>query len=336
MKRRVVLVILGLALLVPLWVPAPALAENDSTNGTWWAADGPAHAGVAVSGTLANSGDVDWYYFYVGTTCDVTVSYNSSDYSASFAWYRFNGGTLVEYDSCTYANHWSTNRRLEPGLYYVKFSGGSGAYDFTASGFQSTTLTISTPLAEVSYGQPLTLSGRLAGGATALSGKLVVPQYSYDNAAWTSLASTRTDAYGTYRFRVTPTRRTYYRVRYNGGGTSLVCTSRVVSTLPRVYLTTPSLSATPTLNQSVTLAGFLKPKHAAGASSVQLKCYRYQAGVWVYVKTAYATNRDYSTYTRYAAATPFAARGAWRVRAYHPADSSNAATYSGWKYFTVR
>ena len=103
----------------------------------------------------------------------------------------------------------------------------------------------------------------------------------------------------------------------------------------QVYLSTPTFSSAVYLNKTTTVAGYLKPHHAAGAKSVQLQFYHYVSGSWSYVKTVAATNSNYSTYTRYAASTSLASRGSWRVHAYHPADATNAATWSAWKTFTV-
>jgi hypothetical protein len=113
-------------------------------------------------------------------------------------------------------------------------------------------------------------------------------------------------------------------------------TSPTLSVAVQAYLSAPTFGTTVYANRSVTAAGYLKPRHTVGATSVQLQFYRYEGGVWVYRKTASAANGDYSTYTRYAATTSLPSTGSWRVRAHHAADSLNAATYSGWTPFTVR
>jgi hypothetical protein len=38
----------------------------------------------------------------------------------------------------------------------------------------------------------------------------------------------------------------------------------------------------------------------------------------------------------YAASTSLASKGRWQVRAYHPADATNATTYSAWTTFPVK
>jgi beta-glucanase (GH16 family) len=199
-----------------------------------------------------------------------------------------------------------------------------------------TALTISIPPAVVSYARPLTLSGKLTSGTRALSGVLVVPQYSYDNAQWSSLTSTRTDASGTYRLSVTPTKKACYRAYFAGSGAYMATTSATRSVAVRAYLSAPSPSATPVRAGTLTpVSGYLKPKHTAGARDVVVQCYRLEGSAWVYKSTTAALNADYSTYTRHSAALAPASIGSWRLRAYHASDTANAATYSSWTTVTV-
>ncbi|TLM98572.1 MAG: hypothetical protein FDZ75_02070 [Actinobacteria bacterium] len=108
------------------------MAENDTANNNWYGADGALRSGVGSSGTLA-SGDTDWLYFYVGTTCDAVVGYNTDTSGVQMTWYRFDGGTLVEQGRNQYDTSWSWSKRLEPGLYYVRMDDSAGRYTVTVT-----------------------------------------------------------------------------------------------------------------------------------------------------------------------------------------------------------
>lgn len=74
---------------------------------------------------------------------------------------------------------------------------------------------------------------------------------------------------------------------------------------------------------------------------MRLQCYhreRLANGTQRYVlrRTVSATAADHSTYTKYKASVSLLYVGSWRIRAYHPADALNAATYSGWSYVTAK
>jgi hypothetical protein len=107
--------------------------------------------------------------------------------------------------------------------------------------------------------------------------------------------------------------------------------------LPKVYLTRPSFGRTTlAYGKSFSAKGYLRPRHAARSYPVKIFAYRYQGGKYVYKASYKAKASDYSTYTKYAASIKLLSRGKWRLRAYHPADTRNAATYSTFRYVTVR
>jgi hypothetical protein len=224
--------------------------------------------------------------------------------------------------------------------YHAADAGNAATY----SSWTTVTVTKGTPVlaatgsGTIAYGTIRTLSGTLKNAAgTALPGRTVTLKWAASPAAttWTSLASTRTVSTGAYTFRVAPTTTRYYRVYFAGDADYLAVTSPTLSVAVQVYLSAPTFSTTVYANRSVTAAGYVKPKHTVGVTSVQLQFYRYEGGVWVYKKTASTANVDYSTYTRYVATTFLPSTGSWRVRAYHAADSLNTATYSGWTTFAV-
>ena len=217
---------------------------------------------------------------------------------------------------------------------HTLFAGSNVVYSYTVP---TPTLTASGS-GTIAYGASKTVTGTLVDEASApLSGRTLTLQSTASKTAttWADVTTATTNSTGVCTFHVSPTQTTYYRVRFAGDTDYADTSSSVVSVAVQVYLSTPTWSSTVHVNQKTTFAGYLKPLHAAGAKSVQLQFYRRVSGNWVHVKTVKATNSNYSTYTRYAASTSLASKGSWRVRAYHPADATNAATYSGWKTFKV-
>jgi hypothetical protein len=106
--------------------------------------------------------------------------------------------------------------------------------------------------------------------------------------------------------------------------------------VPRVYLTAPSAPRTAYTNRNFKSVGYLKPRYTAGTYPVMLYCYRYQSGTWVLRKSLPAKASDYSSYTKYSRSLRLPYRGKWRIRAFHEGDALYAATYSKYRYLTVK
>jgi len=163
-------------------------------------------------------------------------------------------------------------------------------------------------------------------------------EYSYDD--WSTIAGYRivmTTASGAYSSTYAPMKKTYYRARFLGDSTRLASNrvSRVV--LPRVFLTRPSATSPMHYGTYYRVTGYLKPRHTAGTKPVRILLYRYRGGRWVYQSKHYhATVSNYSTYSKYRVSIKLPYRGTWRLKAYHPADSLNAATRSTYRTVTVR
>jgi hypothetical protein len=88
---------------------------------------------------------------------------------------------------------------------------------------------------------------------------------------------------------------------------------------------------------SFTVYASLKPRHAAGSSPVRIYTYRYVSGHWKAYGSVSAKAADYLTYTRCSAQVKLATKGAWRLRAFAPADSAHLAAWSsGYRYVTVK
>lgn len=99
----------------------------------------------------------------------------------------------------------------------------------------------------------------------------------------------------------------------------------------------PSLKTTNLVKgRTYSVSGTLKPRHAAGTKPVKVHAYRLVKGKYRYYKSFSATASNYSTYSKYTAKVKLPYRGRWRLRAYHPVDTKHLATYSTYRYVTVR
>ena len=110
--------------------------------------------------------------------------------------------------------------------------------------------------------------------------------------------------------------------------------------LPRVKLGRPHFPRVVVSGESFDVWGTLRPQHAAGAQSVQIRCYYEDllGGGWELEKTVWATNEDHGRTTRYTATVTLVAPGypvACRLQAYAPADSKHRATTSSYAYGSV-
>jgi len=110
--------------------------------------------------------------------------------------------------------------------------------------------------------------------------------------------------------------------------------------LPRAKLGRPHFPGVVVSGESFDVWGTLRPRHAAGAQSVQIRCYYKDllGGGWELEKTVWATNENHGSYTHYTATMTLDAPGypvACRLQAYAPADSKHRATTSSYAYGSV-
>ncbi len=200
-----------------------------------------------------------------------------------------------------------------------------------------TTLTMSTLAVTVDYAETVRLQGTLNGLTTEPARGQVTVEQSTDGSTWSSAGTTSVGRSGAINYDVNPTRKMSYRFVFAGDQVYAASTSSAVRISPRPQaLGRPITALTWYRNRSYALTGVLKPHHTVGARNVKLLFYRYENGTWRYRKYAWATNTTYLSYTRYRATTSLPYRGKWRVRAYYPSSSLYAATYSSYRYFTVR
>ena len=155
---------------------------------------------------------------------------------------------------------------------------------------------------------------------------------------------------GLYRFRVAPTRRTWFQVRFDGDQTYAASDSLILSVNPYAKLTAPygplSMSAGESRPHLAvgrhTIYGNLWSYHAAGrVGDVYLSLQKWVDGRWKPMKHVAATNYGHmksAGYTRYAASIRFfpSDRGLWRMSAQFVGSSQNRPQFSGYRQFYVR
>lgn len=206
----------------------------------------------------------------------------------------------------------------------------------------ATSLALSFSPSPPAYLTPVTIQGTLLDSRSApLVGVPVVMETSLNGSTWGSPRVLRTDSRGVVQAIVKLPAAQWFRFSYAGvAGIVGPAGSAPTSIKPRAYLTTPVLStARPVRMRTVTIYGYLKPRHPRGQRSVKLYFYRYERfkGKWTWrlKRSTSAVNADYRGYTKFSLKTSFPSPGRWRVRAYH-SDSGHAATTTSYRYVTVR
>jgi len=106
---------------------------------------------------------------------------------------------------------------------------------------------------------------------------------------------------------------------------------------PKAAVGKPVAPKTMRRSKYYTVYGSLKPKHTAGTKPVRVYKYKKVNGKWVSKGYVKATASNFSTYSRYKVRMRLTSKGKWRLRAYAPADSAHAASWSGgYDYVTVK
>jgi len=235
----------------------------------------------------------------------------------------------------TPAPGWKGADRFEYALTYGAATSNSATV--TVETWQPTRLAISASNITPYYAASTTLMATLTTmDGAPVTGRTVVFEV-LSGTKWVSVGSSTSGAGGVATRKVTglTTTRTY-RARTAYSSTFGAAGSGHLRVTPHASLSTPSVPSTVSRNRSFSVAGSIKPRHSSGSRPVQLQFYRYESGTWVLKKTVSPKVKSYSTYSKYTTTTSLPASGRWRVRAYHAADSANAAKSSGYRYLRVR
>jgi hypothetical protein len=198
-------------------------------------------------------------------------------------------------------------------------------------------LSLTTSAGVVAWGGAATLSGALTDGAEPFTpGQQVRAEYSFNGTSWELLQLLSPSGTFTYSVIVQPTRKTMYRLVFEGDATHADATSDTVTVAPKVKLGKPVAPSSVKKGSRFTAYGDLTPKASAGSHTVKIKCYLKQSGTWKLKKTVTTTNRYYKSYSRYSAKFSLPSTGSWKLVAYAAATSRYAETTSGPEYLKVK
>jgi len=188
----------------------------------------------------------------------------------------------------------------------------------------------------VALAKPFVFRGRLT-CSSPLAGQRIVLESSSGGKAYRQCASTATDARGDFAFVLRPAANTRYRARFAGSPTHRPTTSLSVSVKVKPAVGAPVAPATMSRRTARRVSGTLRPGHRAGSRPVRMYTYRRVSGTWRYEGYIKAKVSDKSGHSVYSAEVRLPRAGKWRLRAYAPADSRHAASWSGgYDYVTVR
>ena len=124
--------------------------------------------------------------------------------------------------------------------------------------------------------------------------------------------------------------KTSYRARFDAVGGKLDAgVSSTLALAPKVALGTPKAPKTMKRARYYTVYGSLKPRHKSGTKPVRIYKYKKVNGKWKSYGYVKARAYKYGSYSRYKVNMRLTSKGSWRLRAYAPADSRHAKTWSG-------
>ncbi len=105
--------------------------------------------------------------------------------------------------------------------------------------------------------------------------------------------------------------------------------------LPKPKLSAPRVRRRVAAGARFPVSGSLSPRHAAGAHSVEIRCYRYNGAKWVLRRTIITTNRDFGDVTKYGTRFSLGKAGRWKLIARALADADHSAVSSAPAYVGV-
>ena len=217
------------------------------------------------------------------------------------------------------------------GTYYLDvyaFS-GSGDFSFTWNCVRNTVPRISATKRIVRWGGSSSIVVGLKNSiGVPVSAATATVESCYDGVTWKDYRAVKTSASGIATLSVTPTRRTYYRVRFDGIATQQRCQSGAVSVTPKLGLGTPVAPAEMTSGRAYSIQGSLRPRQTPGWTEVRIRVYHYENGAYVYKDTFTTKAYDNSTHSVYRGTVTLSTRGSWKLRAYTRNLDKYASTLS--------
>ncbi len=234
------------------------------------------------------------------------------------------------------------------GYRFVRWSDGStsasrtdsnvhGNLTVAASFAKSTSISLTAP-ATSDYASAKLYGYLKYGSGSALAGKPVAIEQYVGSGAWKKIATATTTSSGYFTYTAKPTVKTAYRARYLGDSVYNASATSSRWVLPKVRLSRTSSLSTLTYAKTYYATGYIEPRHYSTSGKVRIYAYKRASNGTYYYKASYAAAYSYysATKTRYKAGVKLPSKGAWKLVAYHAADSSNAATWGSADYLTVK
>jgi beta propeller repeat protein len=270
----------------------------------------PSISGNRIVWTDYRNGKGDIYLYDLAANREQRVTYNSADQSQP----DIAGNRIV----------WADSRNGNNDIYMAEIGAGL-----------KTALTASVTPSSLTYGQKTTISATLVNSAGALiPGKTVAIEKCVSAGVWTRV-TTASSSTGRYSVQVAPDRKTYYRVSFYGDAWCQGSRSAEKLVSVRAWMSGVTTAARVYKGRSITVSGYLRPKHAAGAAGViTLQAWQSVGGKWKLVKTVPTTVADSSIYSRYSVPVLLPYVGSWGIRAVH-SDAGHLWTASSWAWVTV-
>jgi basic membrane protein A len=191
------------------------------------------------------------------------------------------------------------------------------------------------------YDATTTITGRLTFGSgitVPLVGEDVRIQTSSNGkSGWKTVKMLPSGFNGQFSWVTVPRSTAYYRLSYAGKTYryASVNSSVMFKVVPKAYV--GPVGGSRYGARSYTLYGTLKPKHANHTKPVLVYRWQRVAGHWKkYGTHLHATVHDRGSFMRYEVKYRFPHKGTWQLRAYHPADSGQAATWGGYSELKVK
>jgi hypothetical protein len=200
-------------------------------------------------------------------------------------------------------------------------------------------VTIPTASKSVNYGALYSISGVLTVGQTPLAGQRVQLEESSSGKTFSAMsvfATTTVD--GKFTFRVKPSTKRWYRVRFDETDEYSGFVSSATLVRVRSYVGTPKAPSKMRRTRRYTVYSYLKPRHKGGTYPVRIYMWKKtSSGKWKRYGYVKAKVMNYRSYSKYCRTIQLPTKGTWRLRAYAPSDSGHLAKWSGkYDYVAVR
>ncbi|MEV6299156.1 M4 family metallopeptidase [Actinoplanes sp. NPDC051861] len=172
----------------------------------------------------------------------------------------------------------------------------------------------------VTWGKPVTLSGRvMRGGTTTIAGAVAtLEQRPAGRSTWSRVATVKTDAKGVWRTTVKPALSTAYRVTYTGSSGMWPATSAAPVAWVRHAVSIKASTTKPKANKKIKISGTAKPAR----KGVKVTLQRKSGSRWVTItSTKTAASGAYSFSRSFK-------RGTWTLRVVVAGNTYNATATS--------